>query len=192
MVDKKKIHDLVGVFYRPNYKTFYVNSLDGESFVKPVGVFVSLGITTALKVIEDIRDIIMENTDYIAQVAEISSRRSGSQFINTITNTTNPQQYRIEEFDDTVLDESEARKELGEMRELMSPDQDLAVLNEYAPKISRLQDLIDKLTASDGWDSNAIQRVAQSEGSYGVFHKLVNYIQDGNIEYRLGIFVREK
>ena len=193
MIEKKKIHELVGVFYRPTYKTFYVNSIDGESFIKPIGVFVSLGITTARKVLEDIRDIIQENTDYVAQIAEISSKKVGTQFINTITNISNPQQYRLSDLDpELVLDEEAARKELESMRQLMNPEQDLDILNEYAPKISRLQDLIDKLTTTDGWDSHAIQRVDESEGSYGVFHKLVNYRQEGNKEYRLGIYVREK
>lgn len=191
MVDKKKIHELVGVFYRPTYKTFYVNSVDGESFIKPTGVFVSLGITTSLKVIEDIRNTITENTEYVAQIAEISSKKIGSQFINTITNIDNPQQYRLESFGDNVLDEEQARKELENMMELMNPQQDLSILNEYAPKISRLQDLINKLTDSDGWDSHAIQRIDESEGSYGVFHKLVNYRVDNDVEYRLGIYVRE-
>jgi hypothetical protein len=191
MVDKKKIHELVGVFYRPTYKTFYVNSVDGESFIKPTGVFVSLGITTSLKVIEDIRNTISENTEYVAQIAEISSKKIGSQFINTITNIDNPQQYRLENFGDNVLDEQKAREELENMMELMNPQQDLSILNEYAPRISRLQDLINKLTDSDGWDSHAIQRIDESEGSYGVFHKLVNYRVDGDVEYRLGIYVRE-
>jgi hypothetical protein len=192
MVDKKKIHELVGVFYRPTYKTFYVNSVDGESFIKPTGVFVSLGITTSMKVIEDIRNTIEENTDYCAMVAEISSKKIGSQFINTITNIDNPQQYRLESFGENVLDEAAARAELEGMMELMNPQQDLSVLNEYAPKVSRLQDLINKLTDSNGWDSHAIQRIDESEGSYGVFHKLVNYRVDGDVEYRLGIYVREK
>ena len=193
MIEKKKIHELVGVFYRPTYKTFYVNSIDGESFIKPIGVFVSLGITTARKVLEDIRDIIQENTDYVAQIAEISSKKVGTQFINTITNISDPQQYRLSDLDpELVLDEEAARKELESMRQLMNPEQDLDILNEYAPKISRLQDLIDKLTTTDGWNSHAIQRVDESEGSYGVFHKLVNYRQEGNKEYRLGIYVREK
>lgn len=193
MIEKKKIHELVGVFYRPTYKTFYVNSIDGESFIKPIGVFVSLGITTARKTLEDIRDIIQENTDYVAQIAEISSKKVGAQFINTITNISDPQQYRITDLDpELVLDEEAARKELESMRQLMSPEQDLNILNEYAPKISRLQDLIDKLSVSNSWDSHAILRVDESEGSYGVFHKLVNYRQEGNKEYRLGIYVREK
>jgi hypothetical protein len=192
MVDKKKIHELVGVFYRPTYKTFYVNSVDGESFIKPTGVFVSLGITTSMKVIEDIRNTIAENTDYCATIAEISSKKIGSQFINTITNIDSPQQYRLESFGENVLDEAAAKEELEGMMQLMNPQQDLSVLNEYAPKVSRLQDLINKLTDSNGWDSHAVQRIDESEGSYGVFHKLVNYRVEGNVEYRLGIYVREK
>lgn len=196
MIDKKKIHDLVGVFYRPTYKTFYVNSVDGESFTKPVGVFVSLGITTSYKVIEDIKNIISENNpDCITTIAELSSKKVGSQFMNTIVNVDSPVQYRLsDEGREGVLNESEAKEELDDMVKKMSPDQDLAVLNSLAPKISRLRDLIDRISesGSGGWDSHSIQRIPESEGSYGIFHKLVNYTQVGDIEYRLGIYVREK
>ena len=42
MIDKDKIHNLVGVFYQPTFKTFFINSVDGETFIKPIGIFVSL------------------------------------------------------------------------------------------------------------------------------------------------------
>ena len=188
-INREKIHNLVEVFYQPTFKTFYVNSVDSETFVKPLGVFVSLGITTSMKVLEDIKNIIVNTGGYSAIVAEISSKRVAGQFLNTLIETENPKQYKLTEFDSSIMNEEEARSELGRMRELMSPNQDLEILKEYAPKISRLQDLIDKLTSTQGWDAHLIQN---DNGEYRIFHQYVNYKKEDEVEYRVGIYVSEE
>lgn len=189
-VSRDKIHSLVEVFYQPPFKTFYVNSVDGETFVKPIGVFVSLGITTSLKVLEDIRGIIDETKEYSAVLSEISSKKIAGQFLNTVVKTGNPRQYKITKLSDSILDEEKAREELQKMKSLMDPSQDLETLKEYAPKISRLQDLIDKLTSTGGWDAHLIQK--EDNGEYRIFHQYINYKKEDEVEYRIGIFVTEK
>lgn len=189
-INRDKIHSLVGVLYQPPFKTFYVNSVDGETFVKPVGVFVSLGITTSLKVLEDIKEIINNSKEFNAVLSEISSKKIAGQFLNTVIKVGNPKQYRITEFPDSIMDETRSREELQRMKLLMDPSQSLETLKEYAPKISRLQDLIDKLTSTNGWDAHLIQKDENDE--YRIFHQYINYKKEGDIEYRVGIFVTEK
>lgn len=188
-ISRDKIHSLVEVFYQPSFKTFYVNSVDGETFVKPIGVFVSLGITTSLKVLEDIKNIIAGGEGYNAVLAEIESKKVAGQFLNTVVCTMNPKQYKITNFTEDIMNESEAMAELERMKGLMNPSQDLDILKEYAPKISRLQDLIDKLTSTHGWDAHLIQK--EESGDYRIFHQYINYKREGELEYRLGIFVTE-
>ena len=188
-INREKVHEFVEVFYQPTFKTFYINSVDGETFVKPVGVFVSLGITTSLKVITDIKDVIQASGEYNAKLAEISSKKVGGQFLNTLTMLDNPEQYLIVETTDDILDEEQANKELLNMKNYMNPDEDLKVLQEYAPKISKLQDLIDKLTSGNSWSTNLIKK---EDGDYKIFHRYVNYKKEGDLEYRIGIFVSEK
>lgn len=190
MIDRTKIHNLVSVFYQPTFKTFFINSVDEETFIKPFGIFVSLGITTSMKTIEDIKNIIQEHPEYSAQIAELSSRKVGGQFLNTITNLENPQQFEIQEFPEGTMNEEEARAELERLKSIMNPDEELETLKLYAPRVSQLQDLIDKLTSSGGWEAHLIQK--KEDGDYSVFHKFVNYRNDGDIEYRIGIYVREK
>lgn len=190
-INREKIHSLVEVFYQPPFKTFYVNSVDGETFVKPIGVFVSLGITTSLKVLDDIRGIIDETKEYSAVLSEISSKKIAGQFLNTVINTGSPHQYKITNFSDQILDEEKAREELGKMKALMDPSQSLETLREYAPKISRLQDLIDKLTSTNGWDAHLIQK-DDEKGEYRIFHQYINYKKENDVEYRVGIFVTNK
>lgn len=189
-INREKIHDLVEVFYQPTFKTFYINSTNGTTFIKPVGVFVSLGITTSMKVLEDIKSIINSTEEYEATIVEISSKRVAGQFLNTIINRENPKQYRLTDFSDDIMDEKKSKEKLEEMKNLMSPEQDLEVLRTYAPRISRLQDLIDKLTTTNGWDAHLIQE--KDDGEYRIYHQYVNYRKDGDIEYRVGIYVKEK
>ena len=189
-INREKIHDLVEVFYQPTFKTFYINSTNGTTFIKPIGVFVSLGITTSMKVLEDIKEIINSTEEYEACLVEISSKRVAGQFLNTIINKEEPKQYKLTDFSDNIMNEEESKKELEKMKELMSPEQDLGILKTYAPRISRLQDLIDKLTTTNGWDAHLIQNCG--DGEYRIFHQFVNYRKDGEIEYRLGIYVKDK
>ena len=74
----------------------------------------------------------------------------------------------------------------------MTLEKDLETLQKYAPKVSKLTDLITRLTESSSWDTHLIQR--DEEENYKIFHKYVNYWKDdtNDIEYRIGIYVSEK
>ena len=188
-VSREKIHEIVEVFYQPTFKTFYVNSVDSETFIKPIGVFVSLGITTSLKVIESISEVIA-GYDYNTRIVEISSRKVNGQFLNTITYE-NPSQYMIDDSQGCVLGKEKANEELCRLRAYMNPSEDLEVIQTYAPKIQKLQELIDELDRTpDGWETHVIN--VDDLGNYKIFHKQVNYKKESDIEYRIGIFVSSK
>ncbi len=93
MVSREKIHELVKLFYQQTYKTFYVNSLDGKEFTQPQGVFVSLGMTTSMKTLDYIKNL-LANSRYNARIAEIKSIKIDDQFLNTLTDC-DPKQYRL-------------------------------------------------------------------------------------------------
>lgn len=187
-VNREKIQEIVEVFYQSTFKTFYVNSTDSETFIKPIGVFVSLGITSSLKILENISEVI-EGYNYTTRIVEISSRKVNGQFLNTIT-FENPSQYTIELSKDT-LGKEEAKKELSKLREFMSPDKDLETIQIYAPKIQKLQELIDELDKnSSGWENHVIKK--EDDGNYKIYHKQVNYKMVGDLEYRIGIFVSSR
>ena len=187
-INRENIHELVEVFYQHPFKTFYVNSLDGVNFIKPVGVFVSLGITTSIKVLEKIKDDLINN-GYSACLTEITSRKVNDRFLNTLNCTTGANQYKLSVFDENMLDEQAAKKKLSDMKELMDPEQSLEILKKYAPKISKLESLINKLSDSNGWNDHLIQ---EDEDDFRIFHRNINYKREGDIEYRLGIYVHEK
>ena len=189
MVSREKIHELVKLFYQHTFKTFYINSEDGKEFSKPLGVFVSLGMTTKLKTLENIRDFISANKDFKAKIVEISSKRVDDQFLNTLVETENPQQYRIEELPDNIISREEAYEELEKLKNEMNLRTSLEDLTEKTHQVKKLKALIDNLEETHGWDSHAIQRDGDSD--YRIFHLFVNYAKKEGVEFRLGIFVDE-
>jgi hypothetical protein len=187
-VRRDKIYSLISAFYQPTFKTFYVNSTDGLNLVKPLGVFVSLGMTTSKKTLDDIR-VIIENHGYSAVISEIASTKDtvSDQFLNRLTGNSNPEQYLMDVEDKVFLKNvSEANEELNKLKNLLTLDQDLSVLKDISPRVSKLVDLINKLEP-DGWDSHYIQK--EDNGDYKIFHRYINYKKVDDVEYRIGIFV---
>lgn len=193
-INREKIKELVEIFYQPVFKTFYINSLDGITLVKPDSVFVSLGMTTSMKGIEGMRDIIESSGGYEAEIVEISSRKILGQFINKVTKKS-PSQYEVTELPEGVMDRDKALEEVENLREMLSVDQDISILNKVAPKVNQLQKMINKFDQQGLWEEQYILKPEDESGcEYKVFLKHVNYRQDPNtgLEYRIGILVREK
>lgn len=175
IIDKDQIQELVGLFYSTPFKTFYVNSKDGKSFTAPTGVFVSLGITTSLKSLEGIKDILNNYNDYNAKIVEIKSTKVSNQFLNVISKTEGIDQYEMEEIPENCYDRE------GSL--------------EYFPKStveeSKWKALFDKIESSEtSWEDKLLQE--ESPGEVRIFHKKVNYKKASDLaEYRIGIYVTE-
>jgi hypothetical protein len=192
MTTRERIKNIIEIFYRPKFKIFNINSLDGKVFNHLEGVFVSLGITTSMKVMEDIAEVInTEDSGLKATVAEISSKKVVNQYLNTVTKKTEVEQYLIPNLDDPgLLDKEASLKLLESLKQNLSEEADLEDLKNLTPKISKLATLIQKLDKSSGWDGHMIQE--DGEEFYRIFHKFVNYKKVGDIEYRIGIYVEEE
>lgn len=199
-ISRDEVKKLVEVFYPRPFKTFYVNSLDGQEFVNPFGVFVSLGITTSFKTMNNIKDIIDNSRDFNGKLVEIASKKIGDQYLNFINNET-PKQIQIptvpqgatylRDPKEYILNEKNARIELEKMKDLMHPDQDVNILQEYAPRIGQLENLIRTIEETEGdWENYWILRT--SDNTYKLFHRYINYANCGDVEYRVGIFVTSK
>ena len=109
--------------------------------------------------------------------------------MNTVISE-NPDQYEINNSED-ILEKEEAIEELCRLKAQMDPTKDIETIQYYAPKIQKLQELIDELNKiPQGWENHVIK--IEEDGNYTIFHKLVNYKKIDDIEYRIGIFVSEK
>ena len=168
---RSKIQDLIEVFYHSPFKIFYINSTDGEKFSKPIGIFVSLGITTSMETLKNLRDIILQETSYKAEIAEITSKSQKGQYLNRVINL-NPSQYLATPDNSIGRDES-----LKELDRILDKDKNF---KDY----SRLSELIKKLDETSGWENHGI-----TKEPYQIFHKKINYRKDGNLEYRIGVYV---
>src|SRR5574344_197823 len=188
-IDREKVHDFVKMFYRYNSKVFYVNSLDGWTVEdKPIGVFVSLGLTTSRDMIESIRDFLSKIKMYNVRIVELGSKLCGEDnYINFITDTKTPGQYKLTDLPNNLYNEESAKQELKRLKDEVNPNRDLSVITEYSPKVKRLESLISKLDETNGWDYHCIQNT--DELDYKIFHLYINYKKSEGIEYRLGIFV---
>lgn len=187
MVIKEKVHELVRLFYQSVYKTFYINSKNGNDFSKTDGVFVSLGMTTSMKVLENIRDFLGSYKSYKAKIVEIGSKKVGDQYLNWIVQD-NPSQYRLTDLPTSLMGRDKAIEELEGMKQRLNVHSPLEIISEYSYKVSKLQYLIDRLDESNGWNSHMIQK---DGNGYRIYHLYVNYEKREGIEYRIGILVTD-
>lgn len=196
MISIEEVHKLVSIFYQPEFKTFYVNSSDGEKFTMPSGVFVSLGITTSMEVLKSIRGVINTGDEYSAELVEIVSKRiAGTQYMNSVTRHNLEEQYKAKvESPENTLDELGAKKELERLGKIVQ-DSSNDFLDDNIQKViidyNSLKKVVEKLDhISGGWDNHRI--VYRGESGYGFYHLLVNYEKRNDLEYRVGIYVTQK
>jgi len=181
MIEKQRIQELIKVFYQQPFKIFYVNSEDGITFIKPKGLFVSLGITTSMVTLEKLRGTIEDTyPETSPKLVELVSKRGESgQYLNALT-TSEPHPYTITDLPPNLMTKEEAEQELARLRENIKTNLDIQLLT----ATQKLQEFIDRIK---NWDEHQIYKTDDNE--YKIFHKTSNYKKEGNVEYRIGIFV---
>lgn len=188
-VNIDKLKKLVEVFYLPPFKIFNINSVDGSNFIRPTGVFVSLGITTSSRTINDIKNIIDSSEEFSASCVKISSKKVGEQYLNTVVDNTLVQ-FEEQNLPENTYDKEQAHELLEQLREDLNREfNDVEAVQKLAPQLSSLSELIARQDRLDAWSKELIWK---DNGVFKIFHKLVNYLKVGDTEYRLGIFVKEK
>lgn len=181
---KVTLRDIVELFYHSPFKIFNINSVDGETMIKPLGYFISLGITTSLDQLRLIRDYI-SRSDYgieakLVKICSVKSDKYGD-YLNTILPTPEdeitkypspiPNDIQILELQDVanLLREIRAQVQKGDYKSCLFQQ--------------KLNDVLDKIGGD--WDSYAVQI---KDNEPGVFHRYINYIKTTNSEYRIGIY----
>jgi hypothetical protein len=193
MVSRENVNELVSIFYqKTKYKLFNVNSTNGEEFTKPFGIFISLGMTTSLKQIQDITSAISHCKGYTARVAELGSIKIGGIYLNYLTGTDPIQQYPLDEGDNKgLMNRDEVLETISQLVERSkNPETSQTELIEISSKLNKLTYLNNQLEESGGWGTHAIRE----DGEYKIYHLRLNYKKDpdSNIEYRIGIFVEDE
>lgn len=193
MVSREGVNEIVNIFYqKTKYKLFNVNSIDGEEFTKPTGIFVSLGMTTSLKQIQDITSAISRCKGYTARVAELGSIKIGGIYLNYLTKTDSIQQYPLSGEDSSLMNRDEVLETISKLvDQSKDPEASQAELVEISGKLNKLSYLNNQLEESDGWGTHAIR---EENGDYKIYHLRLNYKKDpdSNTEYRIGIYVEDE
>ncbi len=194
MVNREDVNEIVSIFYqKTKYKLFNVNSTDGEEFTKPLGIFVSLGMTTSRKQIQDITSAISRCKGYTARVAELGSIKIGGIYLNYLTKVDSIQQYPLDEKgDDKLMNRDEVLEMISKLvDQSKDPNASQSELVEISGKLNKLIYLNNQLEESDGWGTHAIR---EEDEDYKIYHLRLNYKKDpdSNIEYRIGIFVEDE
>lgn len=181
---KVTLRDIVELFYQSPFKIFNINSIDGETMVKPFGYFISLGITTSLESLKTIRDYISKSNYGIdSRIVEICSTKSDEygDYLNVLLPTREDEitKYPSSIPDDTQVLEKNQAEELLEDLQIKIQEGDFRL----SPLKQKICDTLEKI--GDDWDTKAIQL---KDGVVGVFHKYVNYKRENASEYRIGIY----
>lgn len=194
--DKEKIKEIVEVFYQAPFKVFGVNSEDGESFSKISGVFVSLGLTTPLQTLIEIKNILNNTKGHKARLAELESTKFCGQFLNRITEKSEDEikPYELKSPENSY-DEKQTRELIDTLVNKCKPRSDEGIniennIGEIIQDIQKIKELQQYLNTSRGWEDSVI---VKKENDYKIFRKTSNFNQVSNeINYRIGIYVEEE
>lgn len=190
--DKEKIREIVEVFYQAPFKVFGVNSEDGKSFSKISGVFVSLGLTTPLQTLIEIKNILNNTKGHKARLAELESTKFCGQFLNRITEKSEDEikPYELKSPENSY-DEKQTRELIDDLVNICKlGSEGINVENnigEIIQNIQKIKELQQYLNTSGGWEDSVI---VKKENDYKIFRKTSNFNQVSNeVNYRIGIYV---
>lgn len=186
MITEYKIilRDIVEMFYQPPFKIFNVNSIDGKTIVKPFGYFISLGITTSLDVLNNIKNYISKSDyGFDAKLVELESIRSEEygDFLNVLSDI--PED-KIKKYRSTPPENIKVydKKEVDELLESYNKKIESG---DYSCSLKK-KELLDLTKKINSWDDHCIQ---EKDNVLGIFHKFVNYKKTDKAEFRIGIYV---
>lgn len=186
---KNLLKEIVEMYYDPQFKIFKINASSEGEPMKTTGYFISLGMTTSLDYLGKLKDILI-NSDYNfnARVVEVVSTidpKTG-EFLNYLQNKSEDE---IQKFDSpipdgkVVLDEEQAKRILQEMDGETS-DGNFNVTSQKR----KLKEVIEKIESTPtSWENHGV--LLKGTDDYVVFHRKVNYLRDGDKEYRIGVYV---
>lgn len=190
MIDKLKVKEVVERVYDPQFKIFMINSEDGEEFGRSESAFVSLGLTTSNIVLSNVRDT-LEMAGYDAKLVKIASKRVNGQFMNYVFGEDVDNKFPVPEIDkEEVLDEKGSKELLELYRSALTPSTEVETLRDYVPKVSKLESLIEKIEETE--DSWGAYSIFPEGGDFRLYHLFVNYMKKEDIEYRIGVLVKNR
>lgn len=181
VITKELVTRLVDCCYPSPYKVFSINSLNGFTTIKPIGLFVSLGITSSMSTIKFVARELSRNLETHVDVVEIESRIINGVYVNKISNHY-PIQYEAGGFDNSLLLNRDKTIEMinGLKSDLMYDIYDDNRSKVLITKLHKLYKAMDKLdrTVGTDWDNHSITVMSSgNEFNVSVVNNRINYVQ---------------
>lgn len=193
MILKEDIKKLVELFYRHNFKLFYINSNDGVTFEKSEKVFISLGITTNLKTLNYVSESIKisSNYKYRSHIAEVGSKKLANtelymNYVNKVWNNIED----VKQYDQFPTGESLAISEVSEYLEKLNTKLSEKEEGRFVDSNDLRKEIADLTGLYEKYKDQTNICFVKENGLWETFYNKVNYKKENSgTEFRIGILI---
>lgn len=200
---RESISRIVDGIYPSSYRVFTVNTWDRYTLSKrPIGLFVSLGITTSIVTMRKVRDEIVKSYPN-TYMSELESRFIDGVYVNYVSDVND----NIDQYDQLgsecwrSLSEKDLNDKIMELKDkIAKAGDDVDLVMNYSSKISSISKVLNKfLNGTYNWSDFTVNVIdTDTEFRVATLNKKINFIQsseehDGktmSVYKRIGIFVR--
>ena len=196
LINKEMITRVVDELYPSKYKIFTINSEDGINIVKPIGLFVSLGITTSMSTIQMICKKINSSLNISSYVSEIESRMVSGVYVNKITKTEDVSQYDSGILSNgTLIDKNQLLGMIRDVKDKMITSKDDDEFMKYNNILYKLSKISRKMKSSESFSSgNYSVTVSDNNDRFNasLVNNKINYMQYNEINNGINIIVHKR
>lgn len=164
-INKEILTRVVDSCYSSSYKIFTVNSHDGFSITRPLGLFISLGMTTSFKTMEIVVKEVRDQLKVNVELAEIASRLVDNHYVNSVIrvgrdvaqyesgSVTNGLRLTKDELKDFILDtKSKIVKNIDDDRKVTELTNRLTKMMKVLDKVERPNQVINLIDNGSEFD----------------------------------------
>ena len=202
-MNRDSISKIVDGIYPSSYRVFTVNSWDRYTLAKkPIGLFVSLGITTSIATIRKVLNEIARSYPNTF-MSELESRFINGMYVNYVSRIDD----NIEQYSSMgsecwrSMNENDLNDKIKELKnKIVESGDDVDLVMNYSSKISAISKVLNKfLNGTYNWNDFTVNIIdTDTEFRVASLNKKINFIQESEerdgktitVYKRIGIFVR--
>lgn len=202
-MNRDSISKIVDGIYPSSYRVFTVNSWDRYTLAKkPIGLFVSLGITTSIATIRKVLNEIARSYPNTF-MSELESRFINGMYVNYVSRIDD----NIDQYSSMgsecwrSMNENDLNDKIKELKnKIVESGDDVDLVMNYSSKISAISKVLNKfLNGTYNWNDFTVNIIdTDTEFRVASLNKKINFIQESEerdgkpitVYKRIGIFVR--
>lgn len=204
-LNKESVTRVVDSCYSSSYKIFSINSRDGINICKPLGLFVSLGITTSMKTMRKVaEELKISFGDYEMHISEIESRIVNGRYSNKVSKMNASSQFNSGSLSEKCMrmGKKEVLNLISELKsKLIKNSNDDKKVIDYSCRITKLSKILNKIDSgsvdSESYSIGVINTDDEFQAS--LINDKINYIQSSDednpniiVHKRIGILIEFK